>query len=172
MRALGGGGGGGAPRGRPGPPNPPKTGPNAPPPRRKKPPAPPRRKVADRTTGRTYTAPDGTVYRPSMFLTLTCDSYGKVRDDGTPIDPARYDYQRAARDAIHFASLFDRIQNLRRCLGYDVQYFAAIEPQQRLAPHAHIALRGAVSRADLRRVLAATYHQVWWPSTDTVRFDA
>ncbi len=26
----------------------------------------PRRKVADRTTGRTYTAPDGTVYRPSM----------------------------------------------------------------------------------------------------------
>jgi hypothetical protein len=132
----------------------------------------PRRKVADRTTGRTYTAPDGTVYRPSMFLTLTCDTYGKVRDDGTPIAPARYDYQRAARDAIHFASLFDRlIQNLRRYLGYDIQYFAAIEPQRRLAPHAHIALRGAVSRADLRRVLAATYHQVWWPSTDTVCFE-
>ncbi len=132
----------------------------------------PRRKVADRTTGRTYTAPDGTVYRPSMFLTLTCDSYGPVRGDATPADPGGYDYQRAARDAIHFASLFDRlIQNLRRYLGYDVQYFATIEPQKRLAPHAHIALRGAVSRADLRRVLAATYHQVWWPAADHVRFD-
>ena len=53
-----------------------------------------------------------------MFLTLTMDSYGKVGDDGTPVDPDRYDYQRAARDAIHFAALFDRfIQNLRRFLG-------------------------------------------------------
>ena len=102
-----------------------------------------------------------------MFLTLTCDSYGKVGDDGTPADPDSYDYQRAARDAIHFAALVDRfIQNLRRFLGYDVQYFAAIEPQQRLAPHVHMAIRGTVSRADLRQVLAATYHQVWWPSTD------
>jgi hypothetical protein len=32
-------------------------------------------------------------------------------------------------------------------------------------------MRGTVSRAELRQVLAATYHQVWWPSTDTVRFD-
>jgi len=106
-----------------------------------------------------------------MFLTLTCDSYGPVRDDGTPADPAAYDYQRAARDAIHFAALFDRlIQNLRRFLGCDLQYFATIEPQRRLAPHAHIATRGAISRNDLRHVLAATYHQVWWPSTDVVRF--
>ena len=86
-----------------------------------------------------------------MFLTLTCDSYGKVGPDGIPADPGRYDYQRAARDAIHFAALFDRfIQNLRRYLGYDVQYFAAIEPQKRLAPHVHLAIRGAISRADLR----------------------
>ena len=93
-------------------------------------------------------------------------------EDGTPADPAAYDYQRAARDALHFAALFDRlIQNLRRFLGYDVQYFAAVEPQKRLAPHAHIALRGTVSRADLRQALAATYHQVWWPSTDAVRYD-
>jgi hypothetical protein len=63
------------------------------------------------------------------------------------------------------------VQNLRRFLGSDVQYFAAIEPQRRLAPHAHVALRGTVSRADLRQVIAATYHQVWWPPTDTVRFD-
>jgi hypothetical protein len=71
-----------------------------------------------------------------------------------------------------FAALFDRfIQNLRRYLGYDVQYFAAIEPQRRLAPHVHIALRGTVARAEIRRVLAATYHQVWWPDTSTVRYD-
>ncbi len=54
----------------------------------------PRRKMTDRTTGQVYESPDGTTYRPSMFLTLTCDSYGKVRDDGTPLDPAAYDYQR------------------------------------------------------------------------------
>ena len=120
-----------------------------------------------------YTSPDGKTYRPSMFLTLTCDSYGKVTEDGVPADPDSYDYHRAARDALAFAALFDRfIQNLRRFPGYDVQYFAAIEPQRRLAPHAHIALRGTISRADLRQVLAATYHQIWWPPTDTVRFDA
>ena len=124
----------------------------------------PRRKVAARTVGKTYTAPDGKTFRPSMFLTLTCPSYGRVRDDGTPADPGSYDYARAARDALHFAALFDRfIQNLRRFLGYDVQYFAAVEPQRRLAPHIHIAMRGTVSRAELRQVLAATYHQVWWP---------
>jgi hypothetical protein len=132
----------------------------------------PRREVTARTTGKVYAAPGGKTYRPSMFLTLTCDSYGKVLEDGTPADPAAYDYQRAARDAIHFPALFDRfIQNLRRFLGYEVQYFAAIEPQKRLAPHAHIATRGTIARADLRQVLAATYHQVWWPSTDVVMFD-
>jgi hypothetical protein len=132
----------------------------------------PRRKVAPRTTGKVFAASDGKRYRPSMFLTLTCDSYGKVRDDGTPVDPATYDYQRAARDALHFAALFDRfIKNLRRVLGYDVQYFGAVEPQKRLAPHLHIAIRGAVPRPLLRQVLAATYHQVWWPSTDVIRYD-
>ena len=125
----------------------------------------PRRKISPRTVGKTYTAPDGKTFRPSMFVTLTCPSYGRVGEDGTPADPAAYDYDRAARDALAFAALFDRfIQNLRRYLGYDVQYFAAIEPQRRLAPHVHIAMRGTVARAELRRVLAATYHQVWWPA--------
>jgi len=132
----------------------------------------PRRKVDARTTGRVYTVPDGKRYRPSMFITLTCDSYGQVRDDGTPADPGSYDYQRAARDALHFAALVDRfIQNLRRTLGYDVQYFGAVEPQKRLAPHIHLAIRGSVPRPVLRQVIAATYHQVWWPSTDLVRFE-
>ena len=132
----------------------------------------PRRKVSPRTVGKTYTAPDGKTFRPSMFITLTCPSYGRVDQDGTPADPGSYDYDRAARDALTFAALFDRfIQNLRRYLGYDVQYFAAVEPQRRLAPHVHIAMRGTVSRAELRRVLAATYHQVWWPATNTVKYD-
>ena len=83
----------------------------------------PRRKVANRTVGKTYAAPDGKTFRPSMFVTLTCPSYGRVREDGTPADPAAYDYAGAARDALHFAALFDRLmQNLRRFLGYDVQY--------------------------------------------------
>ena len=127
----------------------------------------PRRKVSPRTVGKTYTAPDGKTFRPSLFVTLTCPSYGRVGEDGTPADPAAYDYDRAARDALTFAALFDRfIQNLRRYLGYDVQYFAAVEPQRRLAPHIHLAMRGTVSRAELRRVLAATYHQVWWPERE------
>jgi hypothetical protein len=52
------------------------------------------------------------------------------------------------------------IQNLRRTLGYDVQYFGAIEPQRRLAPRIHLAIRGSVPRPVLRQVIAATYHQV------------
>jgi hypothetical protein len=131
----------------------------------------PRRAVAARTVGKTYTAPDGTTFRPSMFVTLTCPSYGRVGSDGTPADLGGYEYGRAARDALHFAALFDRfIQNLRRFLGYDVQYFASVEPQRRLAPHIHVAIRGTVSRSELRQVLAATYHQVWWPETSTVRY--
>jgi hypothetical protein len=132
----------------------------------------PHRKVSPRTIGKTYTAPDGKTFRPSLFVTLTCPSYGRVGENGAPADPESYDYGRAARDALAFAALFDRfIQNLRRYLGYDVQYFAAVEPQRRLAPHVHIAMRGTVARTELRRVLAATYHQVWWPDTSTVRFD-
>jgi hypothetical protein len=132
----------------------------------------PKRKISPRTVGKTYTAPDGKTFRPSLFVTLTCPSYGRVGENGAPADPESYDYCRAARDALAFAALFDRfIQNLRRYLGYDVQYFAAVEPQKRLAPHVHIAMRGTVARAEIRRVLAATYHQVWWPDTSVVRFD-
>jgi hypothetical protein len=132
----------------------------------------PRRKITSKTIGKVYTAPDGKAFRPSMFITLTCDSYGKVRADGTPASLDAYDYQRAARDALHFAALFDRlVQNLRRFLGYDVQYFAAVEPQRRLAPHIHVAMRGTMSRTELRQVLAATYHQVWWPPADVIKHD-
>src|SRR5207244_4075426 len=106
----------------------------------------PRRAVSARTVGKTYTTADGKSFRPSLFVTLTCPSYGRVGEDGAPADPDTYDYTRAARDALHFAALFDRfIQNLRRFTGYDLQYFAAIEPQRRLAPHIHLAIRGTIS---------------------------
>jgi hypothetical protein len=133
----------------------------------------PRRKIDPRTVGQVFTAPDGKTFRPSLFVTLTCPSYGRVNSDGTPANPDGYNYRQAARDALHFAALFDRfVQNLRRFVGRDVQYFAAVEPQRRLAPHIHIALRGTLARSELRQVLAATYHQVWWPDTSAVRFDS
>ncbi|MFD0900577.1 replication initiator [Actinomadura sediminis] len=129
----------------------------------------PRRPVDSRTVGKVYRGRDGKTFRPSLFLTLTLDSYGRVRTDGTPVDPDTYDYARAARDALHFSKLIDRfVQNLRRFVGHDVQYFATVEPQRRLAPHLHMAIRGTISRAELRQVVAATYHQVWWPSTERV----
>jgi len=128
----------------------------------------PRLPVADRTTGRTFEAPDGRrTYLPSTFLTLTLPSYGRMYADGSPVDPAGYDYRRAARDAIHFGDLVDRLwQNLRRATGWNVQYFAAVEPQRRGAPHLHAAVRGTIPRKLLRQVAAATYHQVWWPAHD------
>ncbi|WHT23504.1 replication initiator protein [Crossiella sp. CA-258035] len=123
----------------------------------------PRRRVSRHTVGREFAG----WFRPSMFLTLTLDSYGRVREDGTPVDPDSYDYRRAARDAVHFAALLDRwVQNLRRAVGYDVQYFSTVEPQRRLAPHWHAAIRGAIPHDLLRLVTAGTYHQVWWPKHD------
>jgi hypothetical protein len=122
----------------------------------------------DRTIGRVFTARDGKTYRPSMFLTLTLPSYGRVTSEGIPVDPDSYDYRRAALDALHFPKLVDRFwQNLRRCAGYRVQYFATIEAQRRLAPHLHAAMRGTIPRRVVREVRAATYHQVWWPAHDT-----
>ena len=142
----------------------------------------PRVPVEDRTVGRTFTTGDGKTYRPSMFVTLTLGSYGKVipagRDGkpkpgaGTPVDPEAYDYRRAAVEALFFPRLFDRwVQNLRRCAGFRVQYFGAIEAQRRLAPHIHVAIRGAVPRAVLRQVTKATYLQLWWPRFDHPVYD-
>lgn len=143
----------------------------------------PRRPVEARTIGREYAGR----YRPSMFVTLTLGTYGTVHSArvrggrvqrcacgrthaldaailGAPVDPANYDYRRAARDAVHFSGLVDRYwQNLRRAVGWDAQYFAVVEAQRRLAPHVHAAIRGALPRKLIRQVAAATYHQVWWP---------
>lgn len=127
-----------------------------------------------RTTGRAFTDPrTGRTYQPSMFVTLTLPSYGKVvPGTGTPVNPVRYDYRRAALDAMLFPRLLDRFwQNLRRCAGYKVQYFSAIEAQRRLAPHLHAAVRGAIPRATIKAVGRATYHAAWWPPMDHVVYD-
>ncbi|SDR82333.1 hypothetical protein SAMN04488543_0558 [Friedmanniella luteola] len=127
----------------------------------------PRVPQEDRTVGRVFATADGREYRPSMFLTLTMPSYGAVTSAGVPADPAHYNYRRQALDALHFARLVDRFwQNLRRAAGYKVQYFGAVEPQRRLVPHLHAAVRGAIPRATIRQVVAATYLQLWWPSFD------
>ena len=127
----------------------------------------PKLPVDQRTVGQAFTTPEGHTYRPSMFVTFTLPSYGRVRFDGTPVDPVSYDYRRAALDAIHFPKLVDRVwQNLRRVTGYQVQYFAAVEAQRRYAPHLHAAMRGAIPREAIRQVATATYHQVWWPAHD------
>jgi hypothetical protein len=67
--------------------------------------------------------------------------------------------------------LVDRFwQNTRRCVGWEVQYFGTVEPQKRGAPHLHTAIRGAIPRAELRAITAATYHQVWWPAHDQLLY--
>ena len=129
----------------------------------------PRQPIQRRTIGQVFAGR----YRPSTFLTLTLDSYGRVDTHGAAIDPDQYDYRRAARDAIHFPALVDRFwQNTRRCVGWDVQYFGTVEPQKRGAPHFHAALRGTIPRAELRAITAATYHQVWWPAHDQLVYTA
>jgi hypothetical protein len=127
----------------------------------------PRRPVEKRTVGQVF----GGKYRPSTFLTLTLGSYGRVDAQGAALDPESYDYRRAARDAIHFPAVLDRFwQNTRRCVGWDVQYFGTVEPQRRGAPHFHAAIRGSISRAELRAIVAATYKQIWWPHHDQIKY--
>ena len=113
----------------------------------------------------------GRTYRPSMFLTLTLPSYGRVERDGTPrFDD--YDYRRAALDALHFPKLVDRFwQNLRRARATRCSTSPPVEEQHRLAPHLHAAVRGAIPRALMRQVVAATYHQVWWPAHDELVYE-
>ena len=131
----------------------------------------PRLPMSSRTVGKTLTSPTGKTYRPSMFLTLTLPSYGRVGPDGTPVNPAAYDYRSAALDAMHFSKAVDRLwQNLRRCAGYKVQYFSAVEAQRRLAMHLHAAVRGIIPRSVVMQVIRATYHQVWWPAFDEPRY--
>ncbi|UPK73173.1 replication initiation protein [Nocardioidaceae bacterium SCSIO 66511] len=146
----------------------------------------PKKAMSGRTVGRQLTSPSGNTYAPSTWLTLTLGSYGPVHSDskhgcrcggrhlgddpliGTPVDPDEdYNYREAALDALHFSKLIDRFwQNLRRCAGWKVQYFACVEPQKRLALHLHAAVRGGITASLFDAVVAATYHALWWPPHD------
>jgi hypothetical protein len=78
-----------------------------------------------------------------------------LRPGRTPVNPNTYDYRRAAWNAVAFTRLLDRFwQNLRRCIGWNAQYAGCVEPQRRLAPQAHFAIRGTIPRDTLRRVAA------------------
>lgn len=93
------------------------------------------KQMSSQTIGQVYVEADGKEHRPSTFVTGTLYSYGRVHEDGSPVDPDSYDYSRAARDAIHFGDLLDRLwTNLRRVSGFDLQYFATVEPQKRGPP--------------------------------------
>lgn len=89
---------------------------------------------------------------------------GIVPGAGFPNDPGKYNYRRAALDAFHFSKLLDRwFQNVRRCAWFKAQYFGAVEAQRRLAPHFHVAVRGAVPRQTIKAVTKATYVAIWGP---------
>ena len=91
---------------------------------------------------------------------------GASRPMGRRPTRAAYDYTSAARDALHFAALFQvhaEPSPLRR-----IRVRAAAYGSRRTSTSPCAA---PCSRAELREVIAATYHQVWWPSTDTVHFD-
>ena len=132
----------------------------------------PRVPVEERSVGRTFTAPDGTTYRPSMFVTLTLGSYGKVVQ---------------ARTAGHVRGAGARWPGSLRlpagCDRGDVLLPAVRQVDAEPAP-----LRGlprAVLRGDrapaparsthpprdpggdpaavIRAVTRATYLQLWWP---------
>jgi hypothetical protein len=127
----------------------------------------PKLTMSDRTIGQVFTTPAGKQYRPSMFATCTLPSYGPVLSSGAPKHSGTYDYRRAALDALHFSKLCGRLwSNLRRCAGFNVQYFSVIEAQKRGAPHLHATIRGAIPRATFRQVVAATDFALWWPSFD------
>ena len=107
-------------------------------------------------------------FRPSMFVTLTCDSYGRVRDDGTPVDPAtlRLPAGGSGRGA------------LRRAGGSVVAEPAPLSSAGTCStspPSSHRSgsRRTCTPRSAARSrtsccgpVTAATYHQVWWPAHD------
>jgi hypothetical protein len=132
----------------------------------------PKLKMSHRTVGQVFTTPAGKQYRPSMFATCTLPSYGPVLISGAPKHPGSYDYRRAALDALHFSKLCGRLwSNLRRCAGFNVQYFSVIEAQKRGAPHLHATIRGAIPRAIFRQVVAATDFALWWPPFDVPVYD-
>ena len=133
--------------------------------RRQDAPALPRRKVDPRTVGKTYTTPDGKVFRPSMFLTLTCPSYGRVTARRHPGRPGQLRLRGGPRGT-RCTSPRCSTGSGRTCAAPSATTSSTSPPSNPNAvsrPHVHFAIRGTVPRTELREVIAATYHQVWWP---------
>ncbi|GAB3949303.1 hypothetical protein GCM10027614_47920 [Micromonospora vulcania] len=107
----------------------------------------PRRKVEARTLGKTYKAPDGSTYQPSMWLTLTLDSYGPVLSDGTPVNPDRYDYRRAAWDAVHFPDSSTGSGRTSAAARAGTSSTPAASSRNDASPHTPTSPSGAPSRA-------------------------
>ncbi len=133
----------------------------------------PRRKIAARTVGKTYTTPDGKQFRPSLFVTLTCPSYGRVSERRHPGRPGQLRL-RSGRHGTRCTSRPCSTGSSRTCAASSATTCSTSPPSNRNggSPRTSIWRCAAPSPArDLRRVLAATYHQVWWPDTSVVRFD-
>ena len=124
----------------------------------------PRRSQEDRTIGQVFHGRDGR--RPGP----RCSSRSppRLRKDhpwhGHTAELARVRLPpRSPRRPALPAALDRWFQNLRRCAGYKVQCFGAVEGQRRLARHFHVAIRGGIPRAVIKEVTRATYQQIWWP---------
>src|SRR5690606_17375622 len=88
----------------------------------------PKRPREARTLGRVYTAPDGRTYRPSLFITLTLPSYGRV-NNGVPVDPDSYDY--AGRLGTRCTSPSWWIGSCRTCAGWRAMTCSTSPPSNR-----------------------------------------
>ncbi len=133
----------------------------------------PRVPVEDRTIGRVFTAPDGKTYRPSMFVTVTLPSYGRVTAEGVPVNPATYDYRRAALGRVALPEAGGPVlaepAPLRRLPGPVLRCRRGPTPPSPPLARRHPGHQSlAASSAAVR---AATYHQVWWPAHDSAVYE-
>ncbi len=136
----------------------------------------PRKKIDKATIGRQYAGK----YRPSMFITLTLDSYGKInRDgatnadgkpcsDGSAADPDSYDYLDAppghrvlAPAAVRPGSYTTTAARSGRAT-FILRHVDSTEGAR--APHfSHGCARNRPRALILQIGASATYLQVWWP---------
>lgn len=99
--------------------------------------------------GSVHTGPD----RRGRRRRCKCGSYHEreTKRLGTPIDPATYDYEKAANFNAHVTRLFTvLVQKLRRLTGQNLQLVRVVEFQRRGLAHVHALVRGAVSSEMLR----------------------
>ena len=89
----------------------------------------PRRKIVARTVGKTYTAPDGKRFRPSMFVTLTCPSYGRSAKTVPP--PTRPPTTTSVRPATRCTSRRCSTGSSKTCAASSVTRCSISRPSSR-----------------------------------------